>query len=65
MQDLPSEVTEDTDVLKLSAVLFSSVGEHEGPFQGHDAPHTGQVEALRVSEGCENRDTQFNSILFI
>lgn len=65
MQDVPSEVTEDTNVLKLSAVLLSSVGEHEGPFQGHDAPHTGQEEALRVGEGCANRDTQFNSIVFI
>lgn len=47
-----SEVTEDADVSELFAVAVSGQGEQEGPLQTHETPHTGQVEALRVSEGC-------------
>ena len=48
----PSEITEDTDVGKLFVVVVSGPAEHGGPLQAHEAPHGGQVEALRVSQGC-------------
>lgn len=49
---IPLEVTEDTDVGKLFAVAVSGQAEQGGPLQAHEAPHGGQVEALRGSQGC-------------
>lgn len=49
---MPLEVTEDADIGKLFAVAVSGQGEQEGPLEGHEAPHTGQVETVRVSQGC-------------
>lgn len=49
---MPLEVTEDADISKLFAVAVSAQGEQEGPLEAHEAPHTGQVEAPRVSQGC-------------
>lgn len=45
------KVTQDADICKLFTVAVSTQGEEERPLQGHEAPHTGQVEALGVSEG--------------
>lgn len=43
------EVTEDADISKLFAVAVRGQGEQKGPLEAHEAPHTGQVETLRVS----------------
>lgn len=51
MFELPSEVTEDTDVGELFAVAVSGQGEQEGPLEAHEAPHTGQIETPGVSQG--------------
>lgn len=58
---MPLEVTEDTDVSELFAVAVSVQGEQEGPLQTHEAPHAGQVETLRVSQGCgRKKHTEIN-----
>lgn len=52
MFHVPLEVTEDADIGKLFAVAVGRQGEQEGPLEAHEAPHTGQVETARVSQGC-------------
>lgn len=51
MFHVPLEVTEDADIGKLFAVAVGRQGEQEGPLEAHEAPHTGQVETARVSQG--------------
>lgn len=41
--------TENADISKLFAVAVRGQGEQKGPFEAHEAPHTGQVETLRVT----------------
>ena len=57
MLHVPLEVTEDADIGELFAVAVGRQGEQEGPLEAHEAPHTGQVETARVSQGC-GRDGQ-------
>lgn len=46
------EVTEDADIGELFAVTVGRQGEQEGPLEAHEAPNAGQVETLRISQGC-------------
>lgn len=60
---MPLEVTEDADVGELFAIAVSGQGQQEGPLEAHEAPHTGQVETPRVSQGCGREEqTQTNDI---
>lgn len=45
------EVAENADVCKLLAVAVGAEAQQEGPLQGHEAPHAGQVQALWVGQG--------------
>lgn len=51
------EVTEDADVCELFAVAMSRQGEQERPLQAHEAPHTGQVQTVGVSQRCFGVDS--------
>lgn len=46
------EVAEDADVGELLAVSVRVQGQKKRPFESQEAPHTGEVEAPRVSGSC-------------
>ena len=59
---LRSEIAEDADVGKVSPVAVGIEAEQEGPLEGNEAPHTGEVVAVGVCEACRgeepNRDSR-------
>lgn len=45
------EIAEDADVGKFLSISVGIQAQQEAPLEGHEAPHTGEIEARRVSRG--------------
>lgn len=61
------EIAEDADVRKFLTVSIRVQGQEEGPFEGKEAPHAGEVEAPWVSRTCvaQEKDIENQNITFL